>query len=489
VKIFIAGLDNETNTFSPIPVGLASFERGMLAHGDATALPANYCSGPLIVWRRLAEAKGFEVAEGLCAVAEPAGLIMGPVYEALRDEILDNLKAAMPVDIVLLALHGACAAEGYDDVEGDILTRVREIVGDAPIGAELDPHCHLTPTMMQAATALVLYKEYPHTDIEARAPELFDILLGAAEKRLNPVMASFDCRMIGLYPTDREPMGALVRQMQAMEREPGMLSMSLAHGFPYGDVVDVGTRVLAISDGDPAKAAEAAERFGREIYARRNELQPNFAKLDDALDRALAGVPGKPYVMAECADNPGGGAPSDNTFVLRRLLERGIKDAAIGMFWDPVALGFCQEAGVGATLELRLGGKCGVASGEPLDVKATVRALAQNHSQRFGPEDSPIEMLCGAAAWLTIDGVDVVVNNLRVQVVHPDCMTRLGIDVESKRVIVVKSVNHFAAAFAPIAREIIHLATPGALATDARDIAYTKRAGPFWPKTADPFAA
>ena len=207
MKVFIAGFDTETNTFAPIPTGYQNFADAFLAHGDATRLPSNYCSNQLIIWRQQAEARGWEVAEGLCTYAEPGGRIVAAAYERLREELLEDLRRAMPVDVVLLALHGAMAAEGVDDCEGDILARTRAIVGDSvAVGAELDLHCHLTDAMIRCATALVIYKEYPHTDIGDRAEELFTLIADAAEGRTHPVMATWDCRLVGAFRTTAPPL-------------------------------------------------------------------------------------------------------------------------------------------------------------------------------------------------------------------------------------------------------------------------------------------
>src|SRR6516165_12821364 len=161
LNLFIAGLDTETNTFSPIPTGYEAFEECCIAHGDATRRPLNCCSTQLSVWRRMAEQRGWAVVESLCAVAEPGGRTTRAVYEAFRGEMTADLKAAGKVDAVLLALHGACVADGYDDVEGDIIERFRLAVGPGvPIGAELDLHCHISGRMVANATALITYKEY-----------------------------------------------------------------------------------------------------------------------------------------------------------------------------------------------------------------------------------------------------------------------------------------------------------------------------------------
>lgn len=485
MKLFIAGLDTETNTFAPLPTGRRAFAEGFIAHGDATQQPENYCSAQLNVWRRLAEERGWAVAESLCAFAEPGGIIVRAVYEALRDEILDDLRRAMPVDMVILALHGAMAAEGIDDCEGDILGRVRAIVGDGvPIGAELDLHCHITEAMVRHATALVAYKEYPHIDIPARAEDLFRIIADAAEGRTRPVTGVFDCRMINTYRTTEQPLRGFVDRMLALEGRDGIISVSLGHGFPWGDVADVGAKILVIADGDSAKAERLARSLGEEFFAMRDAIAPRFLTMDEAIDRALA-IEGGPVVIADVADNAGGGAPGDATFFLRRLLDRGIANAASGYYWDPMAVRACMEAGLGARFALRIGGKCGVASGDPVDLLVTVKGLADDVTQRFGA--APAHM--GASAWVAADGIDLVLTSLRTQVFHPEGMTKLGLDLASRKLVIVKSTQHFHAGFAPLAKAILYAAPPGALRPDFEAIPYTKLTQPYWPKAANPFAS
>jgi microcystin degradation protein MlrC len=485
MKIFIAGFDTETNTFAPIPTGYQSFADCFLAHGDATSRPPNYCSGQLLIWRRRAEERGWQVAEGLCSFAEPGGRILRAAYERLRDELLADLARALPVDMVVLALHGAMAAEGYDDCEGDILARVRALVGPkVPVGAELDLHCHITDAMLAHATALVAYKEYPHVDIEARAEELFALLADAAEGRTRPVMAAYDCRMIGTFRTTEQPLRGYVDRMRALEGRDGVLSVSLGHSFPWADVADVGVKTLVVDDGDRDRAASLARRLGEEIYALREETRPRFLTMDEALDRALA-IDGGPVVIADVSDNSGGGAPGDATFFIRRVRERGIEGVASCYHWDPQAVRFCQDAGVGARFELRVGGKCGRGSGDPLDLLITVKALADDVTQRFGP--SPVNL--GSVAWVAAEGLDLLLCTQRTQAFHPEGMTKLGLDPATRKILLVKSTQHFHAGFAPIAKAVLYAAPPGALSPDFAGIPYTKLQRPYWPKVADPFGA
>jgi microcystin degradation protein MlrC len=377
------------------------------------------------------------------------------------------------------------AAEGCDDCEGDILARVRTIVGPkAIVGAELDLHCHITDAMVDSATVLVIYKEYPHVDIEDRAQELIALAADAAEGRTRPVMAVYDCRMIGTFRTTEQPLRGFVDRMYAMEGKDGVLSVSLGHCFPWADVADIGVKTLAVVNGDATQARRVARTLGEEIFALREALAPKFLSVDKALDEALAYRDG-PVVIADTADNAGGGAPGDSTFILRRLLERGVTNVASGYYWDPVAVRFCEDAGLGATFELRVAGKTGRTSGNPVDLMVTVRGIAPNVIQHFGPSAQNI----GTAVWVSAQGIDLVLTTVRTQVFHPEGFAATGLDLSSRRIVVVKSTQHFHAGFAPIARKILYAAGAGALGRDFASVPYTKITRPWWPKVQDPFAA
>ncbi|MBK1658078.1 M81 family metallopeptidase [Paracraurococcus ruber] len=484
MKLFMAGMLTETNTFAPIPTGRDAFLGARFHRRDGSLAPPEFGNIPLIEWRRLAEQAGIAVAEGCCANAQPAGLTVRPVYEAIRAMILDDLRAALPVDMVLLNMHGAMVAEGEDDCEGDVLAAVRDIVGpDVVIGCELDLHCHLTERMRANADLIVTYKEYPHSDIAERARDLFALALRTARREVRPVIAYRDLRMINMWHTPREPVRSLVADMKAAEGRDGILSVSFGHGFPWADVADVGAKMVVIADGDAARAAAAAEAFAERIWAMRAETGKPRETPDQALDAALA-APRGPVVIAETSDNAGGGAASDGTEFLRLLLDRGVRDAAIGIVWDPVAVSLCAEAGLDATLPLRIGGKCGPTSGDPVDVQATVRGLSEDHVQTGL---SGGRSLLGPSAWVEAAGIHIILCTIRQQAFHPDGFTGLGCTLHDKRVVVVKSSQHFHAGFAPIAADIRYAATPRGLLAEFAQIPLTKIRTPWWPKVADPW--
>lgn len=489
MRVFASGIVTETNTFAPMPTGMADYDvtRAADLRGQRSTVGGE--GSTIDVFRELTEQRGWEFIFGLYAVAEPSGITVRAVYESLRDEILEALRAALPVDIVLLPLHGAMVAEGYDDCEGDLTARVREIVGpNAKIGVELDLHCHLTQKLLDESDAVVLYKEYPHTDITKRAADLFRLVADAAEGKTKPKQALYDCRMLGLYMTPFEPMRSFVDEMYALEGKDGILSVSLGHCFPWGDVPDCGVRTMAITDGDVDKAAQVARQLGQKFFEMRHEVTARALRLEEALERALE-IPSGPVVIADQSDNPGGGAPSDSTFALRALLERGITNAGVAMIWDPIAVQIAMAAGEGAALALRLGGKMGPMSGDPLDLRVTVRGLLKDMIQEFPQGDQPpLQAPCGDSAWLECSGIDIIVNSRRGQVFSPQVFTNFGIDVHRKRILIVKSTQHFYAGFAPIASRVLYMAAPGAIPPLMTEIPYKRVDRNKYPIVENPFA-
>lgn len=483
MRLFMAALLTETNTFAPMPTGHAAFHGERFHRTGGSLAPPAWGNIPLIAWRRLATDAQVEVVESLTANAQPAGITVRRVYEALRDTILDDLRAALPVDIVLLNLHGAMVADGYDDCESDLVARAREIVGPGcVIGVELDLHCHLDETLRRNADLVVTYKEYPHTDMAERAEDLFRLALRTARREIRPVMAFHRLKMINMWHTPVEPMRSFVADMLAAEARGEVLSLSFAHGFPWGDVPHVGAQMIAIADGDAEAAERAARDWGARVWAMREATRKRFDTVDEALDAALA-APFGTTVIAETSDNAGGGAPSDCTAVLARMLARGVRDAAIGVFWDPVAVSICREAGEGARLPLRLGGKVGKMSGDPLDLEVTVRAVAEHHAQTGL---SGGRSVLGPAAWIETAGIHVILGSERQQCFHPDAFTGLGCTLEDKRVVVVKSSQHFYAGFAPLAREVRYCAADAGILRDFAAIPYARFREPYWPKVENP---
>ncbi|MEI7444923.1 MAG: M81 family metallopeptidase [Burkholderiales bacterium] len=471
MKVFSATLATETNTFAPLPTGLDAFrDRGCFRAGEHPDAPQLF-TGPLWAARLRAKDHGLTLVEGLCAAAMPAGTTTREAHETLRAELLADLEAALPVDIVLLGLHGAMVADGCDDCEGDLLSRVRGLVGPTTvIGAELDPHTHLTDAMVANADLLMAFREYPHTDAVERGLELVDACVRVARGEIRPVPAVFDTGTLRTLHTSREPMRGFVDRTKAMEGRDGIVSISAIHGFPWADVAELGTKLIVYADGDAALARRTADALGAEFRGVCDAMRTRGPSIDAAIDDALAG-PAWPVVLADGADNAGGGAPSDATFVLRRLVERDVRGAVLGPLWDPVSVSIAMQAGVGARLPLRIGGKVAPVSGDPLDAVVEVRALKRDATM---PGLSGSTEPLGDCAVVAIGGVEVVLNARRTQAIDTALFTQFDIDLRERRIIVVKSSQHFFASFSKVAARTIYVDAPGTLTSDLTTLPYRK---------------
>jgi microcystin degradation protein MlrC len=364
-------------------------------------------------------------------------------------------------------------ARGYDDCEGDLTRRVRAIVGpDVPIGVLLDLHCDITEELVDAATVVAACKEYPHTDFDDRGREIVALLDRTRKGVITPVMHRRYVPMISFFHTTNQPMRGLVDSLFELEKDP-ILLISLAHGFPWSDSPYAGAHVLIVSDNAIGQSKILAEELVKRWAPMRGSSSDKFVNVRTALDRAVAAKKG-PVVIADVADNPGGGAASDSTFILREVIDRQLDDVAMAMFWDPVAVDIARAAGEGATLNIRLGGKISPQSGDPVDLRVTVGAIVvEPNATAPGKENVWIGLSTGR--------VDMVLANVRDQVFTPEAFTQVGIDPTTKKIVVVKSSQHFRAGFDPIAAETIYCDTPGTLNSDIASMPFKRVPRPIWP--------
>jgi microcystin degradation protein MlrC len=477
MRLFYAALALEANTFLPVPTSYRAFVEKLYCPPGEHPEKAGHQTGAIATVRARAKHDGFELIEGSCYAAQPGGSASRAGYERMRDEILGQLKAALPVDGAVFNLHGAMVAHGYDDCEGDFLEHVRALVGPkAVIGVELDPHCHLTKKRCGLADVIVLFKEYPHTDFVERGEEMIDLTLRAIRGEIKPVKSLFDCRVIASFPTTIQPMRGLVDKIKALEGKEHVLSVSIAHCFPYGDVPECSARVLVLTDNAKPHGDRLAEEIGHELIAFREQAAPPPYTVDGAIDFALA-QPGGPIVIADTTDNAGGGAPSDNTTFIHRLIARGVQGAAVAPIWDPIAVRLAFDAGEGAKLPFRFGGKIAKASGPPVDADVEVVRCVPNAFQSF----SGAVVGIGDAASIRMGGVEAVLISTRSQGMGIDLFANLGIDPKSRKMLVVKSNQHFHASFSQIAAQVIYAEGDGPLPRDYRKLPWQKVQRPIWP--------
>ncbi|MEH3118348.1 MAG: M81 family metallopeptidase [Methylorubrum populi] len=478
MKIYCAGLLTETNCFVNLPTSLDTFLKGRILPGacpvDAPAVGAEL----MFAAKRRAAAGEFELVEGSCFRASPAGPTSTQAYEMMRGTLCEELRAALPVDAVLLGLHGGMFAYRYPDTEGDLIAHIRGVVGpDVVIGVEFDPHCIVNAQRLDNADIVVLYKEYPHTDIVEQADRLIDLVTRAVAGQFRPAVSLFDCRQVDSYPTTGPAMRRFVDKLKDIENADGKVeSISLVHGFVYGDSPDLSTRLLVITNDAKDHGDALATRLGEELIALRGQTASPLLDIDAAIDQAM-GASSAPVVIADPTDNAGGGAPSDNTDVLARLIERKSSNVAVGPIWDPGAVRLCVDSGVGASIPLRLGGKVASTSGVPLDCQVTVTGAQLQSWQVFGSSRVP----AGESVAIRIGEIDVVLTSERTQAFSIDLFSHVGIDVQRKQAVFLKSVNHFMASFGPIASQVLYVNGGGPLQRDYAKLPYRHVRRPLWP--------
>ena len=484
-RVFLGSIATETNTFSPLRTDFQDFLDSFHAPPGEHPETPTLCSAIYPVARGRADSLGWQLVEGTATWAEPGGIVSEQTWVRLRDNLLAELKAAMPVDIVLLGLHGAMVAQNCLDCEGELLEEVRNLVGgDTIVGATFDPHSHLSARRVENADLIVAFKEFPHTDFVETAENLVDLAYRASRGEIKPVLSSFDCRMIEIFPTSREPMRSFVDRIKALEGTDGILSISVIHGFMAGDVPDLGTRVIVIKDNDPVGGGILAEKLGIELFSYRGTTRPEFLRPEVALDRAEH-ESRKPVVIADVWDNPGGGVPGDSTIILRELLDRNARNAALATIWDPIAVRTCMSAGEGARLRLRFGAKMSATGGDPIDADVKVRKSVPGAVQSFGASVVPL----GDSVAIDVEGVEVILNTVRSQAFSPDIFSNIGIDPTGKDLLVVKSTNHFYDAFSRISDSILYAAVVGPYPSDPATNEYNQLARDIWPRVESPHDA
>ncbi|NKB63898.1 MAG: microcystin LR degradation protein MlrC-like protein [Gammaproteobacteria bacterium] len=481
-RVFVGSVATETNTFSPLRTDLSHFKESFYAapgmHPEAPTL----CSAVFPVARQHATNFNWELIEGSAAWAEPGGVVNQYTWEFLRDQLIGEINAALPLDIVLLGLHGAMVAQNCWDCEGELIEAVRSLVGEKTIiGVTFDPHSHLSERRVRHADIITVFKEFPHTDFVEAAENLVSLAHRTSIGEILPRTAIFDCRMIDILPTNFEPVRSFVDKIKRYEGVGDILSISVIHGFMAGDVPDLGAKIIVISDNAEEQGQTLARQLGMELFSYRGKTRPVFLAPDTALDQAGAIGQG-PVVIADVWDNPGGGVPGDSTIILRKMIQRELTNAALATIWDPIAVRTCISAGIGGRLKLRFGGKTSDVGGDPVDATVTVCNIVTNATQRFGDSVVPL----GDCVWILVGGIDVILNTVRSQVFSPDIFSNLGVDPLRKSLLVVKSTNHFYDAFSAIAHKIIYAEVDGPYPNNPKTNPYMNLERKIWPRVENP---
>ncbi len=413
-------------------------------------------------------------------------MVDGPTLRALLDELTTGIQAAMPLDGVLLGLHGAMVSELGRDADALILESVREIIGnELPLVATFDLHANLSPRMVDAATMLIGYDTYPHVDMAARAAEACARIVQLAQGQVHPAAALVKPPMLPTsqrMTTDHSPMRDLIALAHEWETQLDILTVSVAGGFPPADVEEAGLSVLAYSDGEATPALDAAESIADRAWELREQFLGGVSTWEAAaaaLQSLQAGD--RPLVLVDIGDNPWTGGPGDSVALLRFLIEHRVHNAALALVVDPDAVARCRAAGPGAAVRLALGAKTDRLHGDPLETDAIVRRLSDGRYVNDGPMMAGVPVGLGPSALLQIEGVAVLVTSRAESPIDLNVFRFVGIDPAALKVIALKGKGHFRAAFEPIASRVILVEGPGITGADLSRLPFQHLSRPIWP--------
>ncbi len=490
IRIVTGGIAQETNTFQWEPTTLADFGKGSseIVRGQeilALAGTGTIYGGIVTEAARL----GVELIPTTYGAAVPGGRVARAAFDALQGEILDGIRAALPVDGVLLGLHGAMALEDADDGEGPLIAAVRAIVGPGvPIMAPLDLHTNLSDAMMAGADAFVGYKAYPHTDTPETGAQALRMLAATIRGEIAPTMAYARLPLIApnqsMVTTWQSPLKEAIDRARAMEEEPGVVAATVLGGFPFADVPFAGVATIVVTDADPALARRYADELAAMCWERRERFAIHPTLPAAAIAEALAGVPGSVYVLADIADSGASGTAGDGTVILAALLAAGARSAAVAQIMDPAAVAACITAGVGSTVTLNVGGKHDRLHGEPVEVTGVVRLIHAGGFVQAGPMGRGRPASRGRTVVLELGGpggIELQLTDLRG---HPNDLNyfrAFGIEPTERRILVLKSAAHFRAAFEPIATKVIEVEAPGISSPDLHGFPYQRLRRPIFP--------
>lgn len=463
-KVLFFRFQHETNVLCPVPADMTAYKNVMFAIGDDMRnVPRPSRIDVAAVLDVLEPYEDIEIVPVLNMFANPSGPVTRDVYAFVETQLLQTIHEKGPFDGVMILFHGAMVAEGHPDAEGDLLEMLRRELGwEVPIVTSLDLHANVTAKMARCATALVPFEHYPHTDIYDTVKWAAEIFADALHRKTHPVMAYRRIpHLLPLYPTEKPEIRPIYQLSHRLTERPGVLSARFTHGFFAADIAEMGMAVLTVTDGDKALAEDVADILSQEIIRRKDTLREEYPTLDQALDMAME--PGEgPIVIADTSDNPGGGGIGNTTHILRRILERKMTGCALAVIVDPESVAVCEKAGVGATVELPLGGWSDPKySGGPVEVTAYVKMLTDGKYINKGKMSQGATMKMGKTAVLEIAGNRVIVTSLSCQPFDLEVFPSHGITPADMRLLVVKSSIHYRATFGTIARAMLPIPLPG----------------------------
>ncbi len=487
-KIAVGGIEHETAGFLPGETSLEDFLKSKIsAHelktisGESNTVIDGYISG--------IKHRGWDLAPLVWFKAQSGAPASKITFNLLLQELLENLKSQLPVDGILLSLHGSFAADGIDDADGRVLQEVREVVGEScPILAVHDLHCNVSQVSIDAADVILVMRTYPHIDMHARAEEAVSILDKIFDGAIKPTMVFRSLPILWSAPKmiDSEPpMRDAIRELEKIEQQTEVVSCSLGVGYQWIDSPVVGASAIVVTNDDPESAHQNANQLSEWIWEKRSQWTNPSLKPHEALK--MGEEKGKyPIILADQADNTGGGAPGDSTEILRLFIQKGLKDAAVLYLVDPEAASAAHEIGEGGKLVQPVGGKSHPMCGPPINIDAEIVSLSDGRFVYEGPMWKGVEENLGLSALLKHQGVSIIIISKKQQPVDLAFSKILGLDCSKMNYLSLKSTGHFRSGFESIAGSIFNVDASGLFTQDFHSIPYECLGRPMYPLKTSP---
>lgn len=489
VRIGVAGFLHESNTFLGVPTSYEDFQAASLTRGAALVQRWTGAHHELGGFLDVLAAEQVEIVPLLATFAVPSGTIAAAAYERICAEMLEDLRAALPLDGLLLALHGATVSEQFPDADGELLRRVREVTGPRlPIVNTLDLHANVSEQMIALADATVAYRSNPHLDQRERGQEAAQLLLRILRGEIRPVQALETPPMviaISKQHTASEPAKLLYDDLRHVLTWPGILSASVTMGFYYADVAEMGAAFFAVADGDAAQARKAAQYMAGRAWERRAELTAGLPSPQQAVEHAIGAVR-SPVTIMDVGDNVGAGSPADSTILFAEILRQQGRNAMV-VLCDPDAVAQCLAKGPGQRVRLDVGGKTDSRHGAPVPVEGVIRTLSDGHFEErqvrhggWGACDQGLTAVVETAEEHT-----VVLTSRRMAPMSLEQVISLGVHPERKQILIAKGVVAPRAAYEPVSAEIVLADTPGVTSDNPKHFTYQRRRRPLYPMEED----
>jgi microcystin degradation protein MlrC len=478
MRLLLAMMKHETNTFSPVPTPLQRFRDWGLHEDEAVVTAYRGTNHPIAAYIDLADEIGAEIVTPIAAEGMPSGPVDRDAYAYLTGRILDALRNQGPFDAALLDLHGAMVPQGMVDGEGPLLARMREIVPGLPIGITFDMHGNMTDAIMDNATVVVGYKTYPHVDMYKSGLHCGRVMLAALRGEVRPVISWGQAGILAQtlrMGSDEQPMQGAIAECLAEEAHKGILAASIFGGFPMADIPDAGLSMVIVADANLSDGKASRERLLAYARDTRTDWFHVHKPLTEAVARARQ-ISDGPVVLLDHADNVGSGGTSDVMTVIAEVLRQGLEGVAMAAVWDPLAVQAMQKAGVGATITIDLGGRTAMPSigfpPKPLTLTGKVRRLSDGEWTVRGPMYTGSKVTAGPTAVFETGGMQIVVTSLHHEPWDAGIFTHIGIDPAHCRYILLKSRVHYRAGFRPFEKHRITLDGDGVTTSDNTRLTY-----------------